>query len=121
MAYHATKQPRQLFAVVTAFLFAIALEVILLPSHSCAEPLSNFENDSFEYDSPDHSRIDEIRRFLVEQQRRAEQNDLDAIAELYDDEVHYYDRGPLSRENVMRDKSFYLRRWPIRHYQLLPG
>lgn len=40
-----------------------------------------------------------------------------AIGALYADRVQYYDRGSVARDDVLRDKAAYLRRWPERDYR----
>ena len=49
--------------------------------------------------------------------RTGNAGDRAAIRDLYADRVQYYDRGSVARDDVLRDKDAYLRRWPERAYR----
>ncbi len=56
---------------------------------------------------------DEVTRFIRELLELNERKDLSAITPFYADNVDYYDRGLVSRDDVRKDMGYYFRNWDI--------
>ena len=62
----------------------------------------------------------ELSHFILSYMQAVSHNDVRKELEFYGDHVSYYDNGQVDRRIIENSLKRYYRRWPSRHYQVMP-